>query len=186
MSNIYKFIALFVFFTISLSAESFTANFSELKGKNNTVIVVDSGPNEGSSIGSYAIYVYDIDGINFIGGLISPRDGAVVNPWIEDEVNGFKLWVFTQDVGSGSYGKLDGFTYEDNRLTHTKPLPEPQKAMLEGYMGHDNYLFKNGVIYREFPIYKQKDTNAKPSGKMRCLEFREAEDRWVESKGCSK
>lgn len=186
MISIYRFIALFGFFVISLGAESFTANFSELKSKNNTVRVVDSGPYEGSSIGSYALYVYDSDGINFINGLISQRDGSVINSWIKDEKNGFKLWVFTQDVGSGGYGKLDGFVYEDGVLTRAKPLPEPQKSMLQGYMGHDNYMFKNGVIYREFPVYKPNDANAKPSGGTRCLELSQKEDRWIESKGCGK
>jgi hypothetical protein len=37
-------------------------------------------------------------------------------------------------------------------------------ALLEGYMGHDSYSVKNGVLTRSFPTYKKTDTNSEPTG----------------------
>jgi hypothetical protein len=42
----------------------------------------------------------------------------------------------------------------------------------KGYGGHDEYSVLEGVLSRRFPIYRDKDTNAKPTGGMRQVQYR--------------
>ena len=42
----------------------------------------------------------------------------------------------------------------------------------KGYMGHDEFAVVEGVVAQRFPIYKDGDTNAQPSGKMRQLQYK--------------
>ena len=38
-------------------------------------------------------------------------------------------------------------------------------------MGHDNFAPVEGVFVRKFPIYKEGDSNAKPTGKTRQIQY---------------
>lgn len=85
--------------------------------------------------------------------------------------NGYEeLYVITSCVGSGGYGEVYAFISDMNVKVVQSSIPEISEdetkrgAMFEGYMGHDTFYIKNSLLVREFPVYKEKDTNANPTG----------------------
>ena len=46
------------------------------------------------------------------------------------------------------------------------------KANSKGYMGHDQFAVGEGALLRRFPLYHQTDSNSKPSGKTRQLQYK--------------
>ncbi|MBE9467103.1 MAG: MliC family protein [Bacteroidetes bacterium] len=85
--------------------------------------------------------------------------------------NGYEeLYLITSCVGSGGYGEVYAFISDmDVKIIQSsipKILEDQTKrgAMFEGYMGHDTFYIKNSLLVREFPVYKEKDSNANPTG----------------------
>jgi hypothetical protein len=85
--------------------------------------------------------------------------------------DGFEeLFIFTQSAGSGSSGSVYGYASDkDERLVKIgiEPASEEEYSEggdLEGYMGHDSYHFEKGMLVREFPVYRNTDSNAIPTG----------------------
>jgi hypothetical protein len=81
-----------------------------------------------------------------------------------------ELFLFTKSAGSGSSGTIYGFESEnDDRLVEIRIMATSEKEYeeggeLEGYMGHDTYYFEKQFLIREFPVYKNSDSNVTPSG----------------------
>jgi hypothetical protein len=46
------------------------------------------------------------------------------------------------------------------------------KVNAKGYMGHDQFAVGEGSLLRRFPLYHQADSNNKPSGKTRQLQYK--------------
>jgi hypothetical protein len=42
---------------------------------------------------------------------------------------------------------------------------------MKGYMGHDEFAIVESSLARRFKIYQGSDSNAKPTGKIRQLEY---------------
>jgi hypothetical protein len=51
------------------------------------------------------------------------------------------------------------------------PPVEDDKKNSVGYMGHDEFTVVENSFARRFPIYKKEDSNAKPTGGMRQLQY---------------
>ena len=139
---------------------------------------ISRGPGEFESIGSYAIRVYDA-GNSFIAGLVRPRDGALVRSWVTGPgTRGhFQVWIWTRASGSGAYGELECFDY-DGATLRPLPLADPDDALLEGYRGHDQFEVRGDKVYRRFPLYRDPDCNAEPTGGTRCLELDVKPGKW--------
>jgi hypothetical protein len=45
-------------------------------------------------------------------------------------------------------------------------------AAKKGYMGHDQFAVVESTLMRRFPVYRQADTNANPTGGMRQLQYK--------------
>ncbi|WP_196893393.1 hypothetical protein [Aureivirga marina] len=73
------------------------------------------------------------------------------------------LYFVTYSAGSGAYKHIYPFRIETNRKVKYVSFPP---ISTEGYMGHDSIYFQNGKIYWKFPLFKQSDTNMKPTGKV--------------------
>lgn len=103
-------------------------------------------------------------------------DGTVVKAAVEDlNADGSpEIYVFITSAGSGSYGSV--VAYGANRkksLTEIYMPPlEENKAAMKGYMGHDEFELVEGRLVRSFPIYEPKDSNAKPSGGTRQVQYK--------------
>jgi hypothetical protein len=103
-------------------------------------------------------------------------DGTVVGAEVGDlDVDGSpEVYVFVQSAGSGSYGSLVAYAVDDRKSLSAIDLPpvtENEKAA-KGYMGHDGFAVVENRLVQRFPIYRDGDTNASPTGGTRQLQYK--------------
>jgi hypothetical protein len=111
--------------------------------------------------------------------------GTVVGAEIAD-LNGDQspeIYVYVQSVGSGSYASL--VAYSANRRKslseiYLPPISQNPKAS-KGYMGHDEFAIVGSSLVRRFPVYREGDTNASPTGGTRQIEYKlaQGEAGWI-------
>jgi hypothetical protein len=103
-------------------------------------------------------------------------DGAVMGVEVGDlNADGYpEVYVYVTSAGSGSYGSLIAYASNRNRSISPIYLPplEDDPEATRGYMGHDRFVVGEGALVRNFPIYKEGDTNAKPTGGTRQIQYR--------------
>jgi Periplasmic lysozyme inhibitor of I-type lysozyme len=85
-----------------------------------------------------------------------------------------EIYVYVTSAGSGSYGSL--VAYAANRRKslseiYLPPITEDKRAS-KGYMGHDEFAVVESVLVQRFPVYHNSDTNAKPTGGMRQIQYK--------------
>jgi hypothetical protein len=85
-----------------------------------------------------------------------------------------ELYVFTTSAGSGSYGSV--IAYSANRRKslseiYLPPVAEDEK-LGKGYMGHDEFAIVGNRLVQRFPVYRDGDTNAKPTGGTRQIQYK--------------
>ena len=108
--------------------------------------------------------------------ITSEIEGTVSGAEIDDlDANGFpEIYIYVTSAGSGSYGSLVG--YAVNRGKSVTPIYLPpvsdSPALSQGYRGHDEFAVVEGTLIQRFPIYRDLDTNARPTGKMRQLQYK--------------
>lgn len=99
--------------------------------------------------------------------------GRVTDSWCADlDADGTpEVVVITRSSGSGSYGEawVVKFTHRGLLITQLDEMPAPHG---QGYQGHDEFL-RGGErrIVRTFPIYRDGDANASPSGGTRMIVY---------------
>jgi hypothetical protein len=103
-------------------------------------------------------------------------EGTVVNAEIGDlNLDTFpEVLVYITSDGSGSYGSVIGYSVNNGKSMSMINLPniaDNPKANL-GYMGHDEFAIVESTFNQRFPIYKPGDTNAKPTGGMRQIQYK--------------
>lgn len=85
-----------------------------------------------------------------------------------------ELYVYVTSAGSGSYGSLVAYA-ANNRKSLSEiflpPIADDTKASA-GYMGHDEFAVVENTLARRFPVYRAGDTNARPTGGMRQLQYK--------------
>ena len=75
---------------------------------------------------------------------------------------------YTTSAGSGSYGNVIGYSVNAGKSIseiYFPPIAENPKAN-KGYMGHDEFAIVETSLVQRFKIYKEGDTNSKPTGNM--------------------
>lgn len=94
-----------------------------------------------------------------------------------------EIYVYVQSAGSGSYGSV--VAYGANRRKslsqiYVPPVSENAEAA-KGYMGHDEFAVVEGTLVQRFPVYKETDTNASPTGGTRQVQWKlkQGEAGWV-------
>jgi hypothetical protein len=103
-------------------------------------------------------------------------DGTVSGADVADiDVNGFpEIYVWVTSAGSGSYGSLVAYAVNKGKSISEIYLPpiadDPKHS--KGYMGHDEFAVVEGTFVQRFPIYREGDTNAAPTGKTRQLQYK--------------
>lgn len=100
----------------------------------------------------------------------------VINAEVEDlnSDGSPELFVYTQSVGSGSYGNVYAFSVNNKKSmseVYFQPTAENSKIN-KGYMGHDEFSLVENTLGQRFPIYKEGDTNAEPTGGTRQVSYR--------------
>jgi hypothetical protein len=85
-----------------------------------------------------------------------------------------EIYICVTDAGSGSYGSL--VAYAANRRKSLSEIYLPpvaeNRAAAKGYMGHDEFAVVGRRLVQRFPIYRDTDTNAQPTGGTRQIQYR--------------
>lgn len=103
-------------------------------------------------------------------------DGTVTGSEVAD-LNGDgspEIYVFVTSAGSGSYGSLVAYGANNKKSLSAISLPElgPGTPGAEGYQGHDEFAVVENRLARRFPVYREGDSNATPTGGTRQLNYR--------------
>lgn len=103
-------------------------------------------------------------------------DGTVTNVEVGD-INADdspELMIYITSVGSGSYGTAIGFSGNANKSMSeiTVPSIADNPKANKGYMGHDEFAIVEGILAQRFPIYKKEDSNSKPTGGTRQIQYK--------------
>jgi len=111
-----------------------------------------------------------------LGELQAEADGSISNVEIGDlNADGYpEIYVYINSAGSGSYGSLVAYASNRNKSLSEIYLPslENNPEVSTGYMGHDKFTVGEGALLRRFPIYRDGDTNAKPTGGIRQIQYK--------------
>ena len=103
-------------------------------------------------------------------------DGGVVGAEVGDlNIDGSpEVYVFVTGAGSGSYGSVVGFVANNKKSLSQVNVPELKEGSdeIKGYMGHDEFAVVESTLVRRFPVYKEGDSNAKPTGGTRQLQYK--------------
>lgn len=133
-----------------------------------TILVEEKHP-KGASLATIEIKANDFaNGNHFILKDVDPiaktASGDLDN-------NGFEeIYIITKAVGSGSYGNVFGYGSNKDKSMSPIYIPNINKkdlevgGLFEGYMGHDTFTFQKDALIRQFPIYKEADSNSNPTG----------------------
>ncbi|MDZ7614748.1 MAG: PliI family lysozyme inhibitor of I-type lysozyme [Flavobacteriaceae bacterium] len=101
---------------------------------------------------------------------------SVVNAEIEDlNSDGFpEILIYLTSDGSGSYGTVLAFSSNQNKSMSEISFPSvaDNPNANKGYMGHDEFTVVETTLTHRFPIYNDGDSNSKPSGKMRQIQYK--------------
>ena len=84
-----------------------------------------------------------------------------------------EIYVFVTSAGSGSYASLVAYAANDNKSLSQIYLPPltDTPELAKGYMGHDQLSLGDDVLLRRFPLYRDGDSNAAPSGGTRQIQY---------------
>ena len=76
-------------------------------------------------------------------------------------------------AGSGSYGSVIAYAVNKKQSVTEIFMPNltDDPKLSKGYMGHDEFSIVENSLGRRFPIYLDGDSNAKPTGGIRQLEY---------------
>jgi hypothetical protein len=85
-----------------------------------------------------------------------------------------EVYVYVTSAGSGSYASLVAYAANKGRslsAIYLPPLAHDSKAA-RGYMGHDEFRVVENTLVRRFPVYRDGDTNAQPTGETRQVQYK--------------
>jgi Periplasmic lysozyme inhibitor of I-type lysozyme len=151
---------------------------------------------------------FDLHGVHFVveatnnGSMntltITPSGLSVVNDVITREIEGTvsnaevadinadgspEIYVWVNSAGSGSYATPIGYSANNKKSLSeiTFPPIAEDTDNSKGYMGHDEFAVVENVVARRFPLYAENDSNAKPTGKIRQLQYKliQGEASWI-------
>ncbi|MEP4077950.1 PliI family lysozyme inhibitor of I-type lysozyme [Haloferula sp.] len=130
-------------------------------------------PNEGS-LNKATLSTKGLEGEN--APITLEIDGTITGSEVADlNADGSpEIYIFTASAGSGSYAGLVAYSTNSKKSLTAIYLPElgEDKKNSAGYMGHDQFAIVESVLARRFPLYEKKDSNAKPTGKTRQLQYK--------------
>lgn len=85
-----------------------------------------------------------------------------------------EVFVYLNSDGSGSYGKLIGYSVNNGKSASRVYLPPitEDANLSRGYMGHDEMAIVESTFCRRFPIYGESDSNGGPTGVIRQIQYK--------------
>lgn len=113
-----------------------------------------------------------VTGHGFADSMIIMKDENPVSDVLEADLDkdGFnEYYIITTAAGSGSYGSIVGIaSVRDKSLARISVAEFKEPA---DYMGHDSFKIEGDKLTRSYPAYKDKDTNASPSGETKTITY---------------
>ena len=111
-----------------------------------------------------------------LGPMEAEADGTITGVEVEDlNADGYpEIYVYVTSAGSGSYGSLIAYASNRNRSLSEIYVPalEEDPDAANGYMGHDKFAVGEGTLLRRFPLYREGDKNAEPTGGTRQIQYK--------------
>ncbi|MCK5814900.1 MAG: hypothetical protein KAH07_03050 [Flavobacteriaceae bacterium] len=159
-----------------VNEESHKHQGGEFITKTGKTIIVKEIHSDSASLVSVEITAKEFEnGNHFILEDIDP----IVSIELQDlDQNGFEeLYIITQSAGSGSYLNVIGYASNSDKSLSSIYFPELTNTdfekgnLFEGYMGHDQFYFKDQMLVREFPIYGEGDSNSNPTGQEKKITY---------------
>ena len=100
-------------------------------------------------------------------------DGWVVNAEVADldNNNAPEVYIYACSYGTGAFGKVYAFQFYPANFEPIV-LETLSAAQSQGYMGHDIFDIENKIMVRRFPIYKAGDSNVRPTGGTRTIQYK--------------
>jgi hypothetical protein len=143
-----------------------------------TVARVSIPDSEPRSLGTYRAEVTWPDGTQ--ATMQTARDGMIDTVWLADlDGDGTpELVVATSVVGSGAYGDVQVYHRTGGTLTGLA-MPPVGDDGAPGYMGHDVFSVRDGRLFRTYPVYREGDANAEPTGGEAVFWYSLADSTWV-------
>jgi len=85
-----------------------------------------------------------------------------------------EIYVYVTSAGSGSYGSIVAFSVNRRKSLSEIYLPPVAEnaAAAKGYMGHDEFAVVETTFVQRFPVYRDGDTNNRPTGGTRQLQYK--------------
>jgi Periplasmic lysozyme inhibitor of I-type lysozyme len=167
--------------TIELDLNSATTPFRKELSMHGVSFVV-AASNDGS-INTLTITPIGLTEVN--DAITREIDGTVSDAEIAD-INADRspeIYVWVNSAGSGSYAAPIGYSANNKKSLSEIYFPPVSEDPVnsKGYMGHDEFRVVENSIVQRFPIYNDGDSNAKPTGKTRQLQFKltPGEGSWV-------
>ena len=147
-------------FSKELNLQEIDFNISSIKDKDIIILSISTFGLKGKDYSES----FDIEG------------DQVINAEVEDlnSDGSPDLIVFTQSIGSGSYGNVYAFSVNNKKSmsqVYFQPTVENDKIKI-GYMGHDEFSIEENSLVQRFPIYKGTDSNANPTGGTRQVSYK--------------
>ena len=107
--------------------------------------------------------------LTIIDGIVTGAEVADLNTDRSPEI-----YVYITSPGSGSYGSLVAYSANDKKSMSPIYFPSlnDDKTSSRGYMGHDEFAIVENTLARRFPIYKEGDSDANPTGGTRQLQYK--------------
>lgn len=108
----------------------------------------------------------------FTDSVIVMKDENPVSDVLEADLDrdGFnEYYIITTAAGSGSYGNIAGIaSVQDKSLARitVADFKDPKD-----YMGHDSFKIEGDKLVRSYPAYKDKDSNASPTGENKTISY---------------
>ena len=101
-------------------------------------------------------------------------DGSVSGAEVEDLNSDGRpeLVVFVVGAGSGSYGSVLAWSVSKGHTLLPINLLALTDRQAKGYMGHDRFALVETSLVRVFPIYREGDSNARPTGGIRQIDYK--------------
>jgi hypothetical protein len=84
-----------------------------------------------------------------------------------------EVYVYVASADSGARGSLVAYSSNQRKSLseiYLPPIAEDQAAY-KGYRGRDEYAVLEGVLGHRFPVYRDADTDGRPTGGMRQLQY---------------
>jgi len=109
-------------------------------------------------------------------------DGSVTGADIGDiNVDGSpEIYVYIKAKEKGSLIAYSANNKKSLSEIYLPPISDDPK-LTKGYRGHDEFMMVEGIVAQRFPLYKDNDTDAKPTGDWRQLQYKltQGEASWV-------